>query len=77
LPTSKGWKMKVDMSPQAVTARLKLLDQLWELSVKLLQVRQARAKDCKRSSGTFKNSLSLWERAGVRGEASAEGKEKR
>ena len=28
--------MKVDMSPQAVTARLKLLDQLWELSVKLM-----------------------------------------
>ena len=39
--------MKVDMSPQAVTARLKLIDQLWELTVKLLQVRQARAKDCK------------------------------
>ena len=28
--------MKVDMSPQAVTARLKLLNQLWELSIKLL-----------------------------------------
>ncbi len=26
---------KVDMSPKAVTARLKLMDELWELSVKL------------------------------------------
>ena len=29
--------MKVDMSPEAVTARLKLTGQLWELSVKLRQ----------------------------------------
>ena len=36
--------MKVDMSPQAVTARLKLLDQLWELTIKLLQVKQAKTK---------------------------------
>lgn len=28
--------MKVDMSPQAVTARLKQLNELWELSVKLM-----------------------------------------
>jgi len=33
--------MKVDMSPQAVTARLKLLDQLWELSVNLMRARPA------------------------------------
>jgi hypothetical protein len=31
--------MKVDMSPQAVTQRLKVLDQLWALSVKLLQAK--------------------------------------
>ena len=40
LLTSKGWKMKVDMSPKAVTARLELLNQLWELSVKLQRVRR-------------------------------------
>ncbi len=28
--------MKVDMSPKAVTARLKTLDELWELSMKLM-----------------------------------------
>jgi hypothetical protein len=28
--------MKVDMSPKAVTKRLKLLDELWLLSVKLM-----------------------------------------
>jgi hypothetical protein len=27
--------MKVDMSPEAVTGRMKMLDQLWELSVAL------------------------------------------
>ncbi len=28
--------MKVDMSPKAVTERLKLMDELWLLSVKLM-----------------------------------------
>jgi hypothetical protein len=28
--------MKVDMSPEAITARLKTLDELWLLSVKLM-----------------------------------------
>ncbi len=32
--------MKVDMSPQAVTARLKMLDQLWELSVNLMRAEE-------------------------------------
>lgn len=27
--------MKVDMSPQAVTNRMKMLDQLWELAIAL------------------------------------------
>lgn len=27
--------MKVDMSPEAITGRMKMLDQLWELSVAL------------------------------------------
>ena len=31
--------MRVDMSPAAVTARLDLIDELWELSVELMQVR--------------------------------------
>jgi hypothetical protein len=32
--------MKVDMSPEAVTARLKTLDELWLLSVKLMNSRK-------------------------------------
>jgi len=32
--------VKVDMSPQAVTQRLKLLDQLWALSVKLMRAKR-------------------------------------
>jgi len=32
------------MSPQAVTRRLKLLDQLWALSVKLMQAKRPTAK---------------------------------
>jgi hypothetical protein len=36
--------MKVDMSAQAVTARLKLLNQLWELTVKLLQAKHGTKK---------------------------------
>jgi hypothetical protein len=39
--------MKVDMSPKAVTARLKLLNQLWELTVKLMHVKQAKTKERK------------------------------
>ena len=31
--------MRVDMSPAAVTARLMLLDELWDLSVELLQAK--------------------------------------
>ncbi len=33
--------MKVDMSPEAVTARLKTLDELWLLSVKLMNSKKA------------------------------------
>lgn len=33
--------MKVDMSPKAVTARLKTLDELWILSVKLMNSKKA------------------------------------
>jgi hypothetical protein len=40
--------MKVDMSPEAVTARLKTLDELWLLSVKLMnskKIKSAKDKD--------------------------------
>lgn len=33
--------MKVDMSPEAVTERLKTLDELWLLSVKLMNSKKA------------------------------------
>ena len=32
--------MRVDMSPAAVTARLMLLDELWELSVELMKAKR-------------------------------------
>jgi hypothetical protein len=40
--------MKVDMSPKAVTERLKTLDELWQLSVKLMnskKVKTAKEKE--------------------------------
>lgn len=37
--------MKVDMSPQAVTARLKTLDDLWLLSVKLANAKKIKIAD--------------------------------
>ena len=40
--------MKVDMSPKAVTERLKLMDELWLLSVKLMKSKKVKtAKDTK------------------------------
>jgi hypothetical protein len=40
--------MKVDMSPKAVTERLKMLDDLWLLSVKLMNSKKVKsAKDDK------------------------------
>ncbi len=36
--------MKVDMSPKAVTARLKTLDELWLLSVKLMNSKKVKLK---------------------------------
>lgn len=32
--------MKIDMSPEAVTKRLKTMEQLWELSVNLMQAKE-------------------------------------
>jgi hypothetical protein len=36
--------MKVDMSPKAVTERLKTMDELWLLSVKLMNSKKVRSK---------------------------------
>jgi hypothetical protein len=40
--------MKVDMSPKAVTERLKLMDDLWLLSVKLMNSKKVESENnCK------------------------------
>lgn len=36
--------MKVDMSPKAVTERLKTMDELWLLSVKLMNSKKVKSK---------------------------------
>jgi hypothetical protein len=36
--------MRVDMSPAAVTARLQVLDELWELCVALMEAKPSKAK---------------------------------
>ncbi len=39
--------MKVDMTPEAVTRRLKLMDELWVLSMKLMSAgKQLRDRKC-------------------------------
>lgn len=35
---------KIDMSPEAVTNRLKLMEQLWELSINLMQAKEISEK---------------------------------
>ena len=38
--------MKIDMSPEAVTERMKIMDELWLLSVKLMNSKKVKtAKD--------------------------------
>jgi hypothetical protein len=32
--------MKVDMSPEAVTRRLRIMDELWQLSMKLMNAKR-------------------------------------
>ncbi len=47
--------MKVDMSPKAISERLKILDELWLLSVKLMNSRKVKIeKDNK--NGLFDNA---------------------
>ena len=51
--------MKVDMSPEAVTARLKLTGQLWELSVKLMQAENAELPEVEDSEAGLQDKRSL------------------
>ncbi len=37
--------MKIDMSPEAVTNRLRTMEQLWELSVNLMKAREISETD--------------------------------
>jgi len=39
--------MKVDMSPEAVTGRLKTMDELWLLSVKLMNSKKIKSRKVK------------------------------
>jgi predicted transcriptional regulator len=41
--------MKVDMSPKAVTERLKTMDELWLLSVKLMNSKRVKTKKDKKN----------------------------
>ena len=43
--------MKVDMSPEAVTRRLKLMDELWVLSMRLMSAGK-RLRETDRSKGS-------------------------
>jgi hypothetical protein len=36
--------MEIDMSPKAITARLKIMGQLWEMSIKLMKASKAPRK---------------------------------
>jgi len=49
------------MSPEAVTQRLKLLDQLWALSVKLMQAKRPKTKQPRRPSRLLKKGKSATE----------------
>ncbi|CAN5390478.1 hypothetical protein BH10ACI1_BH10ACI1_00200 [soil metagenome] len=40
---------KIDMSPEAITNRLKLMNQLWELSIKLSKSKKIKDKKVKKS----------------------------
>lgn len=53
--------MQVDMSPQAITARLMLLNQLWELSVKLTEARKPEEPVVENSETALMSERSLAE----------------
>jgi len=48
--------MKVDMSPKAVTERLKMMDELWLLSVKLMNSKKVKSAKNDRDKSSAKNS---------------------
>lgn len=48
--------MKVDMSPEAVTNRLKIMEQLWELSINLMQ-----AKEVSKDASSLRKDLNKTE----------------
>ena len=50
--------MKVDMSPEAVTARLRLMDELWLLSVKLMNSKKVEPEK-KSKDSKLKNSQKI------------------
>jgi len=43
--------MKVDMSPEAVTSRLRTMDELWLLSIKLMTSKKVESTDVEVQSG--------------------------
>ena len=51
-------KMKVDMSPEAVTQRLKLMDELWLLSVKLMNNKKIKSAKDSQTKTKLENSKS-------------------
>jgi hypothetical protein len=51
--------MKVDMSPEAVTNRLKTMEQLWELSVNLMHARELTEANLRNEKALEKNRKDL------------------
>lgn len=48
--------MRVDMSPAAVTARLQILDELWELCVELMGAKPQKREAVELSERSFRES---------------------
>jgi hypothetical protein len=53
--------MKVDMSSDAVTRRLNLLDQLWELSVKLMRAKPEQSETRRATEESVDSNLGATE----------------
>ena len=51
--------MKIDMSPEAVTNRLQIMEQLWELSVNLMQTKPLETREKEISETILSNEKSL------------------
>lgn len=64
--------MKVDMSPEAVTQRLRIMDDLWVLSVKLMNSRKVKSANVENKRRMLieegdENSASLVHDASLKG----------